>query len=93
MRDGGQQKEAGSRDIRETAIHVFDLERVRAARAGTAAGQATEIFRKHQFDKFWIYPDADVSDDAIMPAVDYRLAGGLGWGQLSAALRALMASG
>lgn len=93
MRDGEQQKEQGSRDIRETAIHVFDLERVRSAGAGTVAAQAVEIFRKHQLENFWIHLDADVLDDAIMPAVDYRLAGGLGWDELSAALRVLMSSG
>lgn len=32
-------------------------------------------------------------DDGLMPAVDYRLPGGLQWDELSALLRILMASG
>ena len=34
----------------------------------------------------------DVLDDAIMPAVDYRLAGGLTWDELSAVLKILRQS-
>jgi arginase len=34
----------------------------------------------------------DVLDDAIMPAVDYRLPDGLGWDELTAVLRAAVAS-
>jgi arginase len=40
---------------------------------------------------FWIHLDVDVLDDAIMPAVDYRLPDGLGWDELSAVLRLAMA--
>jgi arginase len=32
--------------------------------------------------------DVDVLDDAIMPAVDYRMPGGLSWDELSSALGA-----
>jgi arginase len=93
MRDGAQQKVYGSRDIRETAIHVFDLDRVRSAGIAVVANQAVEILRNNQLERFWIHLDADVLDDAMMPAVDYRLAGGLSWDELSAALKILMASG
>jgi arginase len=63
------------RNIRETAIRIFDLERLRSTGIAAAASQAVEILRKHQLGKFWIHLDADVLDDAIMPAVGYRLAG------------------
>jgi arginase len=66
---------------------------VRALGIAAAASQAVAILRKNQLEKFWIHLDADVLDDAIMPAVDYRLAGGLSWDELSAALKVLMASG
>ncbi|HYD00439.1 MAG TPA: arginase family protein [Phycisphaerales bacterium] len=32
-------------------------------------------------------------DDAVMPAVDYRIPGGLSWDELGTVLRACMASG
>jgi arginase len=35
---------------------------------------------------FWIHVDADALDDAIMPAVDYRLPGGLSWEELTSVL-------
>ena len=41
----------------------------------------------------WIHLDADVLDDRVMPAVDYRLPGGLSWEELSGTLRAVMATG
>ena len=42
---------------------------------------------------FWIHLDADVLDDAIMPAVDYRQPDGLSWAELTTMLSAAMASG
>jgi arginase len=44
-------------------------------------------------DGFWIHLDADVLDDAIMPAVDYRLPGGLSGVELVSVLRIAMNSG
>ena len=41
---------------------------------------------------FWVHLDADVLDDAIMPAVDYRLPDGLRWDELRDVLRAAVAS-
>lgn len=37
--------------------------------------------------------DADVLDDAVMPAVDYRIPDGLSWKELTATLAAALASG
>ena len=42
---------------------------------------------------FWIHLDVDVLDDAVMPAVDYRLPGGLSPDELAAVLRAAVAGG
>jgi arginase len=41
---------------------------------------------------FWIHLDVHVLDDAIMPAVDYRLPDGLGWNEVSIVLPAAVAS-
>lgn len=92
-RDQDEQRAHGSQDIRETGIHTFDLAQVRALGSATAVQQALERLQKNRLDGFWIHLDADVLDDGIMPAVDYRLPGGLQWDELSAVLRTLIASG
>lgn len=42
---------------------------------------------------FWLHFDVDVLDDAIMPAVDYRMPNGLAWTELVAFLKTAIASG
>jgi len=93
FRDVEEQKKYGSQDIRETAIHVFNFEEVREQGVVTATKQAVEILLQNNIEGFWIHLDVDVLDDTIMPAVDYRLSGGLKWDELSAILRILMATG
>lgn len=92
-RDTEEHKKHGSQDIRETGINAFELEQVRVLGSATVARQAIERLQKNQLNGFWIHLDADALDDAIMPAVDYRLPGGLQWDELNAVLGVLMASG
>lgn len=93
FRDAEQQTEYGSQDIRETAIHAYEFAEIRQVGAAVAAKQAAGILRRNDVEGFWIHLDVDVLDDAVMPAVDYRLPGGLSWDELSATLRVLMATG
>jgi arginase len=93
FRDAEQQREYGSQDIRETAIYAFAFDEVRELGAAVAAEQAAGILWRNAVAGFWIHLDADVLDDAVMPAVDYRLPGGLSWDELSATLRVLMTTG
>jgi arginase len=92
-RDAEQQREYGSQDIRTTAIHVFPLDEVRKATVAAMAGTAARLLQESGVEGIWIHVDADVLDDRIMPAVDYRLPGGLSWEELSATLRAVMETG
>ena len=92
-RDTEQQREHGSQDIRTTAIHVFPLNEVRKPTVAATAGTAARLLLGSGVEGIWIHVDADVLDDRIMPAVDYRLPGGLSWEELSAALRAVMETG
>jgi arginase len=75
-------------------MHVFDLPNVRKIGTITAAVlQAVVMLVNDELDGFWIHLDADVLDDSIMPAVDYRLGGGgLSFSELSELLKSLVAS-
>ena len=92
-RDAEQHKAFGSQDVRETAIHAFDLEQVREQGITAAAEKGIMRLRRNAVEGVWIHLDVDVLNDDIMPAVDYRLADGLQWDELSAVLKVLMASG
>ena len=89
-RDAEQAARYGSQDVKNTSMHVFDLARVRATGAKDAARLAVEQLR---VAGFWVHLDVDVLNDRIMPAVDYRLEGGLTFEELGDILRILMASG
>jgi arginase len=93
-RDAEQAASYGSQDVRDTNMHIFDLPYVRKIGTITAAAsQAVEMLVNDELDGFWIHLDADVLDDSIMPAVDYRLGGGgLNFSELSELLKTLVAS-
>jgi arginase len=93
-RDAEQAASYGSQDVRDTNMHVFDLQSVRKfGTIAAAASQAADILANNELDGFWIHLDADVLDDSIMPAVDYRLGGGgLSFSELSDLLKILVAS-
>lgn len=92
-RDAEQQREHGSQDIRGSGIHALPLERVRELTAAVAAEHASGFLQRSGVAGLWVHLDADVLDDRIMPAVDYRMPGGLSWEELTATLRAAMATG
>ncbi len=48
---------------------------------------------KDELEGFWIHLDVDVLDDALMPAVDYRMKDGLSFEELSRLLGAAFATG
>jgi arginase len=93
-RDAEQAASYGSQDVRDTNMHVFDLPYVRKiGTISSAASQAVDMLVNDELDGFWIHLDADVLDDSIMPAVDYRLGGGgLSFSELSELLKTLVAS-
>ena len=92
-RDSEEQKEHGSQDLRATDVHALDLDQVRALGSAIAARQAVTTLQQQRLTGFWIHLDADVLDDTIMPAVDYRQPGGLQWDELAEVLKVLAASG
>jgi arginase len=93
-RDGDQAASYGSQDVCETNMHVFDLEKVHTLGIKHAASLAMEKLMNDNLAGFWIHLDVDVLDDAIMPAVDYRLdGGGLSFSDLSELLKVILGSG
>jgi len=92
-RDAEEAEEAGSQRVEDTAVTVIDLATVRVRGAQQAAHDALDRLRRPELAGFWIHLDCDVLDDTVMPAVDYRLPGGLSWDELEAAIRVASESG
>jgi arginase len=92
-RDAKETEERGSQRIEDIAIEVVDLAALREADAEANMEHVLRRLTSSDIDGFWIHLDADALDDAIMPAVDYRMPDGLSWDELVAILRTAMASG
>jgi len=91
-RDHQDQAEYGSQPLPEE-LKVLDLPAVRARGIEAAAREAVDHLTRAELDGFFIHLDADCLDDTIMPAVDFRVPGGLSWDELSTVLRVGLASG
>jgi arginase len=81
------------RDIHGTDIAVWDLGELRALGPAQAALKFVGRMEAGGVDGFWIHLDADVLDDAIMPAVDSRQPGGLSYSELVELLGVLLRHG
>ncbi|GAA3208474.1 arginase family protein [Dactylosporangium siamense] len=92
MRDAEEQAAAGCAPLPDT-LRSWDLDRIRRVGVARAAAEAVAHVARPELDGCWIHVDADVVDDAVMPAVDYRLAGGLSWAELHTVLATAMAGG
>lgn len=92
-RDADEAAAAGSRRIEDTRITMIDLPEIRKRGIERATLDALERLARPDLDGFWIHLDCDALDDAVMPAVDYRLPGGLSWGELEHVLSAAIGSG
>jgi arginase len=92
-RDAALAHKYGSQDVRSTDMTVMDLGEVRKIGAKAAAATAVQRLGTADSKGFWIHLDVDVLDDAVMPAVDYRMTDGLDFDELAAVLRAAIASG
>jgi arginase len=91
-RDAEEQAEYRSQPL-PPSITAMDLTDVRRKGIDEAIQDAVEhLTRRPGPHGFWIHLDADVLDDEIMPAVDYRIPGGLTWDELHTSLRSAMES-
>jgi len=92
-RDAEEAERAGSQRIEDSGIAVIDLAAMRQRGVVAAVASALDHLIRPELPGFWIHVDCDVLDDAVMPAVDYRLAGGLSWSELETVLRHAVDSG
>jgi len=92
-RDSAQSAKYGCQDIKKTtqvkAVELVDVEKLGLQNAATLGIQT---LLKNELSGFWIHLDADVLDDSIMPAVDYRLPDGITFSELSNLLKLLLLS-
>jgi len=91
-RDHKDQEGYGSQPL-PNELKVIDLAAVRAMGIEAAAREPVGHLTREELDGFFIHLDADCLDDVIMPAVDFRMPGGLSQDELGAALRVALASG
>jgi len=74
-RDAEDAEAYGSQRIENTGIRVIDFAEVRRRGVSDAASGAIEYLSRPEVVGFWVHLDADVLDDAVVPAVDYRVPG------------------
>jgi arginase len=92
-RDSAQSAQYGCQDIKKTTmINAIEYVDVRRLGFQNAASLGIETLLKNELSGFWIHLDADVLNDSIMPAVDYRLPGGITFSELSNLVKLLLLS-
>jgi arginase len=92
MRDAAEAAAYGSQPLPATLL-AYELSTLRRIGAERAMHESLEHLARQALDGIWLHFDADVLDDAIMPAVDYRLPDGLSWAEAERMLNVALASG
>jgi len=92
-RDSSQSTQYGCQDIKKTTmINAVELVDVKKLGLKNTASLGIQTLLKNELLGFWIHLDADVLDESIMPAVDYRLPNGITFPELSNLLKLLLLS-
>jgi arginase len=75
-------------------LTLLTLAEIRASGFARAIARVAAFLARADVAGCWVHLDVDVLDDAIMPAVDYRMpGGGLRWDELVACLATVITSG
>ena len=93
QRDWDETKKYGSQDIRETKIKCISLADIEKNGIEKITGSVLQHIEQIKVDGFWLHFDTDVLADEINPAVDYRIPGGLLFGQAVYLIRSLLLTG
>lgn len=91
FRDLDEQRHYGSQPL-PPGVCAMDLAEIRRVGMAPALARALAHLNRPELEGFWVHFDADVLDDAIMPAVKYHLPDGFSWDEMTAVLRAALAS-
>jgi arginase len=91
FRDAEEQSEYGSQPL-PSQLRAFDLPSLRRLGIDAAAAAALAHLTRPELSGFFVHLDADCLDDEIMPAVDYRIPGGLSWLELATILKVALGS-
>jgi arginase len=86
FRDADDQRQHGSQPLAPEILGL-DLMTVRQMGLDRAMAVALERVAGPELQGFYVHLDADCLDDAIMPAVDYRIPDGFSWNELTSILR------
>ncbi len=89
---GEREGDQATSDILRTEIAVWDLAEVRRLGVAETARRTLDRLREAGVDGFWLHLDADVLDDAVMPAVDSRAPDGLSYAELAGLVGPLLRS-
>ncbi|WAC13090.1 arginase family protein [Dyadobacter pollutisoli] len=89
QRDADEAAKWGSDRIEDSNIRCFDLKTVHNEGIIPVLAKVKDHLLTEN-SRFWIHFDVDVLSDEIMPAVDYRLPGGLTFDEASTILQTLM---
>lgn len=92
-RDRAEQLRDGSQDVYREPMLVRNLGEIRAAGVADAANHAVAFLNAEGVEQVWLHLDADCLDDELMPAVDWRLEGGLTPSEVVGLARPLMSGG
>lgn len=92
FRDAAESAQAGMQPL-PPRLRTIDLDGLREAGAAVAARQGVDWLAGNDSAGYWVHLDVDVLNDAVMPAVDYRLPGGLTWVELETVLATAMSGG
>jgi arginase len=92
-RDGAEAAKDGAPDPRTAApeMQLYEVEEVRAEGPATLGGAVAGRLAEAP-GRFWLHLDLDVLDQAVMPAVDYLMPGGLDWAELKTLVEPLAGS-
>lgn len=94
FRDEAESLSAGMQGVRGSGVHCFDLQAIRRIGSDAAIEQAVNLLSGPRLDAgVFIHFDTDVLDDAVNPAVDYRMADGLAFDEVSRVIAAVRRTG
>lgn len=91
-RDADEAARYGSQNVMDSEMHLFSFYKIKELQVQLAASTAVNQLLMNKKKGFWVHLDADVLNDNVIPAVDYRMEDGLDLSELSKVLRILISS-